>query len=54
MLFIAHAFKGQVYVFAGRVKIVSQSSCRTSAILKYFCPVNYVLTLDRQSSAWTF
>ena len=38
MLFIAYAFKGQVPVFAGRVKIVSLSSCRTSAILKYFVP----------------
>ena len=37
MFFIAYAFKGQVHVFAGRVKIVSHSSCRTSAILKYFC-----------------
>ena len=26
-------------MFAGRVKIVSYSSSRTSAILKYFCPV---------------
>ena len=32
MFFIAYAFKGQVHVFAGRVKIVSHSSCRTSAI----------------------
>ena len=39
MFFIAYAFKGQVHVFAGRVKIVSHSSCRTSAILKYFCPL---------------
>ena len=30
-------------VFAGRVKIVSHSSCRTSAILKYFCPLTYPL-----------
>ena len=32
---------GQVHVFAGRVKmiIVSQSSCRTPAILKYNCPL---------------
>ena len=29
---------------AGRVKIVSHSSCRTSAILKYFCPL--VLAYD--------
>ena len=26
-------------MFAGRVKIVSHSSCRTRAILKYFCPL---------------
>ena len=39
MLFIAYTFKGHVHVFAGRVKIVSHSSCRTSAILKYFCPL---------------
>ena len=39
MFFIAYAFKGQVHVFAGRVKIVSHSSCRTSSILKYFCPL---------------
>ena len=37
MFFIAYAFKGQVHVFAGQVKIVSHSSFRTSAILKYFC-----------------
>ena len=37
MFFIAYAFKGQVRVFAGRVKVVSHSSCRTSAIFKYFC-----------------
>ena len=36
MFFIAYTFKGQVHVFAGRVKIVSHSSCRTSTILKYF------------------
>ena len=36
MFFIAYTFKGQVHVFAGRVKIFSHSSCRTSAILKYF------------------
>ena len=34
-----YAFKGQVHVFAGRVKIVSHLSSRTSAILKYFCPL---------------
>ena len=26
-------------MFAGRVKIVGHSSCRTSAILEYFCPL---------------
>ena len=36
MIFIAYAFEGPVHVFAGRVKIVSHSSCRTSALLKYF------------------
>ena len=39
--FIAYTFKGQVHVFAGRVKIVSHWSCRTSAILKYFYPSIY-------------
>ena len=34
-----NAFKGQVHVFAGRVKIVSHLSCKTSGILKYFCPL---------------
>ena len=37
--FIVHAFKRLVHVFAGQVKIVSHSSCRTSTILKYFCPL---------------
>ena len=40
---IAYAFKGQVHVFAGQVKIVSHLSCRTSAIFKYFCPLNSIL-----------
>ena len=35
--FIGYSFIGQVHVFAGRVKIVSHSSCRTSAIFQYFC-----------------
>ena len=39
MFFIVHAFKRLVHVFAGQVKIVSHSSCRTSTILKYFCPL---------------
>ena len=47
MFFIAYAFKGQVHVFAGQVKIVSPSSCRTSAILKYFCPLNYLTIIFR-------
>ena len=38
MFFIAYAFKGQEHLFAGRVKIVSHSSCRTGAILKYIVP----------------
>ena len=38
MLFIAYTFKGQVHVFARRVKILSHSSCRTSAILDIFVP----------------
>ena len=40
--FIAYTFKGQVHVFAGQVKIESHSSCRISAILKYFCPLQGV------------
>ena len=39
MFFIAYTFKGLMHEFAGRVKIVSHSSCRTSAILIYFCPL---------------
>ena len=34
MFFIA--FKGQVHMFAGQVKIASHSSCKARAILKYF------------------
>ena len=45
MYFIAYTFKEQVHVFAGRVKIVSHSSCRTSAILKYFCPLKGITML---------
>ena len=45
MFFIAYTFKGQVHVLAGRVKIVSHSSCRTSAILKYFCPLDSIISL---------
>ena len=35
-------------MFAGRVKIVSHSSCRTSAVLKYFCPLSSVLFYFRE------
>ena len=45
MFFIAYAFKGRVHVFAGRVKVVSHSSCRTSAIFEYFCPLMYLTNL---------
>ena len=38
MFSIAYTFKRQLYMFEGRVKIVSHSSCRTSALLKYFVP----------------
>ena len=43
MFFIAYAFKGHVHAFAGRVKVVSHSFCRTSAIFKYFCPLPWFL-----------
>ena len=43
MFFIAYAFKGHVYAFAGGVKVVSHSSCRTIAIFKYFCPLLFVI-----------
>ena len=33
MFFIAYTFKGQVLVFAGRVKIESHFSCKIRAIL---------------------
>ena len=39
MFFTAYTFEGQVHVFAGRVKILSHLSCRTSATLKCFCPL---------------
>ena len=38
-VFLGYAFSGQVHVFAGQVKIVSHLFYRTSAILKYFCPL---------------
>ena len=31
-------FKGQIHVFVGQVKIVSHSTCRTRAILKFLSP----------------
>ena len=49
MFSIAYAFKGQVHVFAGWVKIVSHSSCRTSAFLKYFCPLS---SFENQQFIW--
>ena len=36
-------------MFAGQVRIVSHSSCRTSAILKYFFPLSYSLYTCRLS-----
>ena len=50
MFSIAYAFIGQVHVFAGQVKIVSHSSCRTSALLKYFCPL---IAVDRDAKPQT-
>ena len=35
-------YRTSIHVFAGRVKIVSHWSCRTSAILNYFCPLTYI------------
>ena len=46
MFIIAYPLNGQLYVFAGRVKIVSHSSCRISAILRYFCPLICIHSLD--------
>ena len=49
VFFIAYTFKGRVHVFAGQVKIVGHSCCRTSAILKYFVPGDCnVYSLDHQ------
>ena len=45
MLFIAYAFKGHVHAFAGRVKVVSHSSCRTSSIFIYFCPLKSIVKM---------
>ena len=39
MFFIAYAFKGQVHVFAGRVKIVVTRSAGQVQLFKYFCPL---------------
>ena len=49
MFFNIYAFKGQVHVFAGRVLILSRSSCRTSAMLKYFCPMQRFLLGTRNA-----
>ena len=46
MFFIAYPFKGQVHVFAGRVKIVSHTSFRTYTILKYFCPLAFLSAIE--------
>ena len=45
MFFIAYVTKGRGHVFAGQVKIVSRSSCRTSAIWSYFCPLQEIATI---------
>ena len=50
MYFIVYAFKGQVQVFAGEMKIVSRSSCRTSAILKYFLSPAYAVSTSKEPS----
>ena len=54
LFFIADTFKGQVHVFAEWVSIVSHSSCRTSAILKYFCPLTSVNNCSKISNAFLF
>ena len=41
MFSISYTFKGQLHVFAGRVKIGSHSSCKTSAISIFF--VHFIL-----------
>ena len=53
MFFIAYAFKGQVHVFRGQVKYVSHLSCRTSAIMKYFCPLKANTVFDLITSVST-
>ena len=52
MFFIAYAFKGQMHEFAGRVKIVSHSSCRTSAILIFLSPGSPEATLAKMTHCW--
>ena len=42
VFFTAYTFIGQLHVFAGQVKIINHSPCRTSAILKYFCPLDCI------------
>ena len=60
MFFIEYTFKGQVQVFAGRVKIVNHSSCRTNAILNIFVPCKvthmriYLVVLEAQNLVWVF
>ena len=44
MFFIA--YERTVNVFAGRVRIVSLSSCRTRAILKHFCPLTLYMYIQ--------
>ena len=54
MFFIAYTFNGQVHVFAGRVKIVSHTSCRTSAIFIYWIiiPLNLYTELKTFVHSW--
>ena len=52
MFFNAYAFIGQMHVFAGRVKIVSHSSCRTSAIMKYFVPCYAIMFVLLYLGLW--
>ena len=46
-----------MHAFAGRVEVVSHSSCRTSAIFKYFCPLaglyfSEAIVKDRPEIDW--
>ena len=56
MVFFAYTFKGQVHVFAVQVKILSHSSCRTSAFVLMFDLILYVQStifqLYRDGSSW--